>query len=98
MSKGDLEKRRDHDESALAFYREAASIYERIGVPVGVTTVMAEIPESDIKAGRADDAIAGIRRGLPLALQCENRYAINKFSEMLNRLGIDPDAFLSVRS
>jgi hypothetical protein len=56
---------------------------------------MAEVAELDVNAGRTDDALAGIRQFLPLALQCENRYAVVKFLEILKRVGIDPDTLLS---
>jgi hypothetical protein len=59
---------------------------------------MAEIAELDIDAGRPNDALASVRRGLPLALQCENRYAVTKFGQILKSLGIDPDTLLSGRS
>lgn len=59
---------------------------------------MAEIAELDINnAGRADEALAGIRRGLPLARQCENGYAVSKFVQILKRLGIDPEKLISGR-
>jgi hypothetical protein len=56
---------------------------------------MAEIAESGIKVRKANDALASVRRGLPLALQCDNRYALMKFGQVLKSLGIDPDTLLS---
>jgi hypothetical protein len=59
---------------------------------------MAEVAELDINAGSTDDALAGIRQGLLLALQCENRYAVAKFVQILKRVGIDPETLPSGRS
>jgi hypothetical protein len=59
---------------------------------------MAEIAELDSNAGRTDDALSAIREALPLALQCQNKYAVHKFVEILKSLGIDPLTLLGDHS
>jgi hypothetical protein len=61
---------------------------------LGLTNVLAEIVEIHVHAGKTADAKDCIRKGLPLAMQRENRYAIAKFREALKRLGIDLESFL----
>jgi hypothetical protein len=60
---------------------------------------MAEIAELDIDA-REEPMMRwrAFADGLPLALQCDNRYALMKFGQVLKSLGIDPDPLLSGHS